>query len=159
MSQPDDGQIVDFRWTKGGLEYRARKFVIDNWGDVRRLGDWSDWRAVPSAASPTPSVPMGESKLYLDRTAVRSKLVDVADEDARTATLFLARIDQLPPLTAADIYGALPLDVRRLVIAARRVAFESQDREALKELDNASEAFAARVPWEDELAPHLPAKE
>lgn len=47
--------------------------------------------------------------------------------------------------------GPLPPDVRRLVIAARKVAFEDQpSREALKELDGASEAFADRVPWEDE---------
>lgn len=61
----------------------------------------------------------------------------------------------------SDHVSPAPLssDVRRLVIAARRVAFESQDRAALKELDNASEVFAARVPWEDEPPPHLPAKE
>lgn len=41
----------------------------------------------------------------------------------------------------------LPADVVRLVVAARVVAFETQSREALKELDEASEAFASRVPW------------
>lgn len=40
--------------------------------------------------------------------------------------------------------------VRRLVIAARVVAFENQEAEALGELDHASEAFAEDVPWEDE---------
>lgn len=44
----------------------------------------------------------------------------------------------------------VPADVRRLVVAARKVAFEDQSREALKELDAASEAFADRVPWDDE---------
>lgn len=44
----------------------------------------------------------------------------------------------------------LPDDVIRLVIAARVVAFSDQSREAIKELDEASEAFADRVPWEDE---------
>jgi hypothetical protein len=44
----------------------------------------------------------------------------------------------------------LPPDVVRLVIAARIVAFEDQGPEAIKELDAASEAFADRVPWEDE---------
>lgn len=45
----------------------------------------------------------------------------------------------------------LPTDVVRLVIAARIIAFEDPPtREALKELDAASEAFADRVPWEDE---------
>ena len=41
-------------------------------------------------------------------------------------------------------------DVTRLVIAARKVAFEDQSPEALRELDQASEAFADRVPWDDE---------
>lgn len=50
----------------------------------------------------------------------------------------------------ATIYGDLTPDVRRLIIAARVVAFEDQGREALKELDEASEAFADRVPWDDE---------
>jgi hypothetical protein len=44
----------------------------------------------------------------------------------------------------------LPDDVRRLVIAARVVAFEDQSREALKELDEAVEAFSTRVPWADQ---------
>lgn len=44
----------------------------------------------------------------------------------------------------------LPDDVRRLVIAARVVAFSDQSKEAMKELDEASEAFADRVPWDDE---------
>ena len=41
-------------------------------------------------------------------------------------------------------------DVARLVIAARIVAFEDQGAEAMKELELASEVFAARVPWDDE---------
>lgn len=45
--------------------------------------------------------------------------------------------------------GRLPADVVRLVIAAR-FTLECQDRETLAELDQASEAFASRVPWEDE---------
>lgn len=44
----------------------------------------------------------------------------------------------------------LPDDVVRLIIAARVVAFSDQKMEAMKELDAASEAFADRVPWEDE---------
>lgn len=41
-------------------------------------------------------------------------------------------------------------EMRRLVIAARVVAFEDQGAEALRELDQASEAFAEDVPWNDE---------
>jgi hypothetical protein len=44
----------------------------------------------------------------------------------------------------------LPADVCELVIAARVVAFEDRSAEALKRLDKASEAFADRVPWDDE---------
>ena len=46
---------------------------------------------------------------------------------------------------------AVPPDVARLVIAARLVAIEDDTSpEAIKELDAASEAFADRVPWDDE---------
>jgi hypothetical protein len=45
----------------------------------------------------------------------------------------------------------VPADVRRLVIAARMVAYEAPaTHEALVELEQAAEAFAARVPWDDE---------
>jgi hypothetical protein len=44
----------------------------------------------------------------------------------------------------------LPADIVRLVIAARKVAFGDADPEDICELDRASEAFASRVPWEDE---------
>lgn len=46
--------------------------------------------------------------------------------------------------------GCLPDDVVRLVIAARAVAFGDDQAEVLRELDQASEAFASRVPWDDE---------
>lgn len=66
----------------------------------------------------------------------------------------LAAAPQAHPATGTD---ELPADVVRLVIAARAVAFDDafltadlDANAALKELDAASEAFAARVPWEDE---------
>lgn len=43
----------------------------------------------------------------------------------------------------------LPNDVVRLVIAARVVAYENQDADALRELDLAAESFASRVPWDN----------
>lgn len=52
--------------------------------------------------------------------------------------------------TASEADTRLPPDVVRLVKAARIVAFEDHGPEALKELDHASEEFAARVPWEDQ---------
>ena len=45
---------------------------------------------------------------------------------------------------------ALPFDVVELVVAARIVAFEDHSPEALKQLDQAAEAFGSRVPWDDE---------
>ena len=46
----------------------------------------------------------------------------------------------------------LPRDVVELVLAARAVAFADSppDDADLKRLDSASEAFASRVPWDDE---------
>jgi hypothetical protein len=38
----------------------------------------------------------------------------------------------------------------RLIVAARIVAFERQDVEAINELDYAVEAFSEAVPWDDE---------
>lgn len=45
---------------------------------------------------------------------------------------------------------ALDSAVIRLVIASRVVAFEDQGKEALRELDQASEAFAEDVPWDNQ---------
>lgn len=45
---------------------------------------------------------------------------------------------------------ALDPKVVRLVIASRVVAFEDQGKDALRELDQASEAFADQVPWDGE---------
>lgn len=53
--------------------------------------------------------------------------------------------------------GELPADVVRLVIAARKVAFGDHPAEAIDELDHASEAFASRVPWDDEPVTTAPA--
>lgn len=46
--------------------------------------------------------------------------------------------------------GGLPADVMRLVVAARRVAYEGAAEDDLRALDIAAEAFASRVPWDDE---------
>lgn len=45
---------------------------------------------------------------------------------------------------------SIPEDVRRLVIAARKVVFEDPTDAALDELDDAAEAFAERVAWDEE---------
>jgi hypothetical protein len=46
--------------------------------------------------------------------------------------------------------AVLPDDVVRLVIAARGVAYYGPAADTMQELDQAAEAFAVRVPWDDE---------
>lgn len=46
--------------------------------------------------------------------------------------------------------SSLSPEMRRLIIAARRVAFDERDNDSIRELDEASEAFASVVEWEDE---------
>jgi len=77
---------------------------------------------------------------------------DYAEPDPSTGRAFEPQGEQLMLASAMlDMFATqLPSDVIRLVIAARKVAFEDQSQEALRELDAASEAFADRIPWEDE---------
>jgi len=64
---------------------------------------------------------------------------------------FITEADALAAISEALSEGVkLQADVVELVIAARIVAFEDKSPEAIKRLDNASEAFASRVPWESE---------
>lgn len=49
----------------------------------------------------------------------------------------------------AEIWNSRP-GLARLVIAARKVAFEDQGPEALRELDQASEVFAELVAWKED---------
>jgi hypothetical protein len=50
-----------------------------------------------------------------------------------------------------ELWNKRPIiGLSRLVIAARKVAFEDRSREAIRELDHASEVFASLIPWENE---------
>jgi hypothetical protein len=44
--------VIEIRWVTFGqnrqLEYRSRPVRVDNWGAVRGLDEWSDWKIVPS---------------------------------------------------------------------------------------------------------------
>lgn len=44
--------MLELRWVEFGpnrqLEFRTRAAKVNNWGDVRGLGDWSDWMIVPT---------------------------------------------------------------------------------------------------------------
>lgn len=77
-----------------------------------------------------------------DGAAHQAKLCDVF-------TQIIERVSPDPPAPAGDTE---PADVRRLVIAARDVAFGDQppSRESIEALDKASEAFASRIGWDDE---------
>jgi hypothetical protein len=73
----------------------------------------------------------------------------------------LSEIEALLSAIAQAPAQRLPQDVIDLVIAARKVAYEDQSAEAIKALDKAAEAFASRIPWDDEPdhddAPQAPA--
>jgi hypothetical protein len=90
---------------------------------------------------------------WRERAAQLAILFDVhhskwSAEEARRLEEFVAVVQQDRAITPA---------LRRLIIAARVVAygglFDSLDpekRSAMRELEQASEAYAAAVPWEDE---------
>lgn len=87
------------------------------------------------------------SGLPCDADEARSTIrhvIDAVNYGIETGFFKLAPPDDLDPTER------LPADVRELIIAARIVSLEDQSPEALKRLDNAAEAFAARVPWDDQ---------
>lgn len=74
---------------------------------------------------------------------------------------FPLQIDERPKVSSPVARAVLSDDVARLIIAARGVAFgsvadlvhahgDAEDGEAIKELDQASEAFAGRIDWDDQ---------
>jgi hypothetical protein len=86
--------------------------------------------------------------------------LDALDEDYRVTivrgSVINKHVETLQEGRKADeplraVRGVAP-DVAELVVAARIVAFEDQSQAALDRLDKASEAFADRVPWDDEPA-------
>jgi hypothetical protein len=74
--------------------------------------------------------------------------VDAHGEVKVAPGIYEMRLVRRPWLTNSPTVE-LPLDVVRLVMAARRVV-ETQDRQVLRELHAASEAFASLVPWDDD---------
>lgn len=81
-------------------------------------------------------------------SAVRKADTSFYARQIRRLLPMLSALTPSPPPESQDITPEIPADVAALVIAARIVAFEDQSPEALKRLDQASEAFADRVPWE-----------
>jgi hypothetical protein len=84
-----------------------------------------------------------EALAFIRATSNRAGFMWRDRSDAHPIALYAAT----PPHALEET----PADVTRLVLAARAVAFhDDATTEELKELDAASEAFADRVPWEDE---------
>lgn len=92
-----------------------------------------------------------DQRLAISAELARAALgaLPAPSSDAHTLANGGERIDlsNAPVGAMGEVLGA---DVIRLVIAARLVAWEDPDADALKELQQASEAFASRVPWDDE---------
>lgn len=87
--------------------------------------------SLPPSEAPSPSA--------ADERADRNAAAVALEADARQKAE--AEIERSSALSPAMV---------RLIIAARIVAFEDQGADALRELDQASEAFASAVPWDDE---------
>lgn len=75
----------------------------------------------------------------VDATPSGTNLFDASQADAMVRYM----ADGMPSSPVGD-------DLKRLVIAARKVAFEDQSATAIRDLDKASEPFAALLSWEDE---------
>ena len=134
---------------------RAQEF----WPDIRDM-----WAAMLSAAPAAPQAAgVGEewtSDIEWLREAARYfQKRDTKGEDAafwsnlknsENANRIADKLEALCAPSREPEGGAVDDDVRRLVIAARNVAFDTPTQSELRALDIASEAFASRVPWDDE---------
>ena len=138
--------MQDWRWgnlTKLGVANHLRRAGFD----LRYATDKAN-ALTPPAVDTAFSI---SKRRYEERTAKPGFDIDgVCIEHGR----FCCSICRVAPQLKVD----LPADVVRLVIAARVIAFNDWDGDseewvvARKELDDASEAFASRLPWDDEPA-------
>jgi hypothetical protein len=98
----------------------------------------------------------GDGSRYLPLAiGARDKLVGWRDMPkftprATASTTSASGNEQVAAEVVQPIRKALPQDVIDLVIAARVYAYETGDSEAYDAIDKALEAFASRVPWENE---------
>jgi hypothetical protein len=120
--------------------------------DVRKALAQQGFAIVPM--EPTPDMRIKGGIAWSEAMDTAETYVDTADACYKAMLgaaepAAIRALDLTQPPSPAEGGESLPPDVSRLVIAARVVAFEDQGPEALKELDKASEAFAARVPWEE----------
>jgi hypothetical protein len=127
-----------------GGEPVATQEELRSWQEEIR--NWSGSAFLAGEKQSTRAADRDRSSLY----AMLCRLGNHVSSWADGAPLYAA-----PPKT--DAPEGLPEDVVRLVIAAREVAFGPNPAAAIDELDQASEAFASRVPWEDEPEDAKPA--
>lgn len=140
----------------GNLPHMAHKHANGKYLRAEIQADWDAWQA---SRLPTTTVGDDWRKLIQDRIDyhdVNGSMAEAADMPESAAHHDAIRKELEAMIAAAPASAieaeAIAADVVRLVIAARNVAFGDQptDAAALKELDTASEAFADRVPWDDE---------
>lgn len=122
----------------------AQPLAADALDAVRICRDAAQWE-LAQAGKPG----IGKKAADNHRSAAHA-LELAADEIAASSAVSVASA-----LDAGTV--ALSQDVVRLIIAARHVAFDGmfdssdeEERAQISELAQASEAFASRVPWEDE---------
>lgn len=92
-------------------------------------------------------------KWFVDRRApIQAKFALHGPKDTADAMVVAFRRADAALTAAMQHAGtpSLPQDVIDLVIAARDVAFSDPTPETIAALDKASEAFAERVPWEND---------
>lgn len=114
------------------------------------------WRAAKMAESDGVGVQVvhvhgAASQLSAELGSARDRLISHPGEIADVLAAIFASEGATSDIVEPIQHGPeLADDIRRLVIAARTVAYGDADPEAIQELDAAAEAFSELVPWEDE---------
>jgi hypothetical protein len=135
----DEDPVVLYRGDDGGLWVRHQVEFCD--GRFEKIAQApSDHRMGASEAGPAAEGSAWQSQARVLLNMHGTDPAEWSGEETR----------RVFDLISAVANAQLPQDFVRLIIAARMVAWEDPDAENLKELQEASEAFASRVPWEDE---------
>ncbi len=133
---------------RGGREPSLRSILLNDYGahfsttEAKRLV--SEYL---SALSPTAPAPRDVGRCLVTGNPVGTDTRQVGHPCRCAHCAALSASPAEPPQDRAD---ALPADVARLVVAARTFAYGDPFPEDKTELDKATEAFADRVPWDDE---------
>lgn len=134
------------------LQYNeSRIHPVGGWNEGARIVIQAALSAVPARGGEMERAARECDALADDYSGKVEADPDRADDHARRADACAECAEAIRAITDAAP-ARLPQDVINLVIAARNVAFDTSGptSEYLAALDKASEAFADRVPWEDE---------